>query len=446
MVTQPVRDRDGKVKPHQPEASLAASPSIGISVVVDLARARGSALRTSGDKVQPAQRVRTEARQVGPLAASTFGLALPRWRYKDHVKGRRGRDVCLTRRTFLFMLYGMNLPALLIIGTFSSCMVLALDVGVGYFFLKQLQSSNYKSTTGRIVYAKTIKNSSDEGTSYSPSFHYKYEVGERAYQGSGYRYLGRSFGDSERSAEIVRRYPVGSEVLVFYNPDTPGDSILVPGVSEQDGFPILLLIPFNVGVLSIWVAAAKKLRSLSQETEAGGLQVLRQVKEIRVRIARYSPLAHAMLATGCAGLLGAIICGLFASERTTSLVFPFSIFLITITIGIWYGYWQLRKQKSGNYDLLIDNYNECIYLPVTAKRSSQMRLNLKDVIAVIVEEHDDAQSEADPTYHNKLCLRRPAQSEELCNWLNLEKSSEFADWLSVQLGVPREPDRKVIRK
>ncbi len=67
-------------------------------------------------------------------------------------------------------------------------------------------------------------------------------------------------GDLQRARETVSRHPVGSEVVVYYDPDDPEAAVLAPGVAAFSGMTLAIGIFFAVTgggevlVGLIWVA------------------------------------------------------------------------------------------------------------------------------------------------------------------------------------------------
>lgn len=91
-------------------------------------------------------------------------------------------------------------------------------------------STDWPTATGVIVSSEMItrseKNHSDR---YSPNIEYEYEVDSIKYEGYQVSY---SFNEeSARSVveSIVKDYPAGKDVEVYYKPEDPGESVLRPG-------------------------------------------------------------------------------------------------------------------------------------------------------------------------------------------------------------------------
>jgi hypothetical protein len=78
---------------------------------------------------------------------------------------------------------------------------------------------------GKVVLSR-VEVSGGEHTTVSPHVEYDYEVGGVRYRGdrirAGDRYASRS--GSKLAYAAIDRYPVGSDVTVYYNPGNPSES------------------------------------------------------------------------------------------------------------------------------------------------------------------------------------------------------------------------------
>lgn len=135
----------------------------------------------------------------------------------------------------------------------------ALLMGLG-FFLYILRAYRWPVTRGRIVASGVegyYDKRSDEGrysyrNAYKSGVVYEYEVNGRTYRGDRVT-LGLTVSSTLPGVArmTARRYPVGTEVRVRYDPRTPSDSVLRP-------FSVLhLIIPLAAGAVLwlAWVAA-----------------------------------------------------------------------------------------------------------------------------------------------------------------------------------------------
>ena len=81
---------------------------------------------------------------------------------------------------------------------------------------------------------------------YSADVRYTYLVNGTQYS-SGRVSLGdSSTNSSSGKEEIVRRYPMGSQVIVYYDPSRPEDALLEPGAA------FITHIPFAFGLLCVF--------------------------------------------------------------------------------------------------------------------------------------------------------------------------------------------------
>ena len=95
------------------------------------------------------------------------------------------------------------------------------------FFMRRRMAtvSQWPSTMGSVVMSRLEQRSSSEGgyTNY-PVVQYSYQVGGQAYQ--SYKLAPGPEVGGTGAGKVVARYPVGVQVMVFYNPQNPSDAVL----------------------------------------------------------------------------------------------------------------------------------------------------------------------------------------------------------------------------
>jgi len=107
--------------------------------------------------------------------------------------------------------------------------------GIGYWIYKRSKqagevrasSQSWLQTTGNVITSR-VEVSGGDHTSVSPRVIYQYTVGAQTYQGDQIRAGDHLFrvtasGDAYNT---VDRYPVGAQVVVFYNPANPAQACL----------------------------------------------------------------------------------------------------------------------------------------------------------------------------------------------------------------------------
>lgn len=115
-----------------------------------------------------------------------------------------------------------------IVGIIFCCIGLLVPVIFGtiaLFILRRLAATrSWAPTTGQVVSSRIVLTSSGEGTSESPEVIYSYRIMGQEYQSSRIQVGGMISGTGAR--KVVNRYPIGSTVQLFYDPNKPNDSVL----------------------------------------------------------------------------------------------------------------------------------------------------------------------------------------------------------------------------
>lgn len=102
----------------------------------------------------------------------------------------------------------------------------AVFLGIIFFMRRKMAAvSQWPSTMGAVMMSTIEQRHSSEGgyTDY-PVVQYSYQIGGQAYQSMKLA-PGPDVGGSG-ARKVVGRYPVGAQVMVFYNPQNPSDAVL----------------------------------------------------------------------------------------------------------------------------------------------------------------------------------------------------------------------------
>jgi len=137
--------------------------------------------------------------------------------------------------------------------------------GLLFFGLKDVRSAkashDWPHVKGVVISSALQRYRSDDGTTYAAEVLYQYSI-----QGVVYSSNQVSFGEIRTSnpsggQKIVNRFPAGSEVSVFVNPENADESVLLPGISGGTLFlPGLGAIFFCIG-LGLYGVLPKVFRS-----------------------------------------------------------------------------------------------------------------------------------------------------------------------------------------
>jgi hypothetical protein len=117
------------------------------------------------------------------------------------------------------------------------------------------ESINWTSVNAKVISSEVKRN---QGTQYSltdycANVDYSYSVKGKDYSGYTIRFTGWCYLSRVRAQRDVDLYPIGEDVLVYFDPDIPEDSVLEPGGRHWSEIPLILfyLIPGVFGSILI---------------------------------------------------------------------------------------------------------------------------------------------------------------------------------------------------
>ena len=138
----------------------------------------------------------------------------------------------------------MNTELLLVVGIIGFVfLILNVVFILILFFMRRRMAvvSQWPSTMGTVSTSYLERRySSDSGSTNYPVVHYSYQVGGQAYQGMKIA-PGPDVGGTG-AGKVVDRYPVGAQVMVFYNPQNPSDAVLETKAHAQWVLWLILVI------------------------------------------------------------------------------------------------------------------------------------------------------------------------------------------------------------
>lgn len=146
----------------------------------------------------------------------------------------------------------MSATDLIIIGSigFSALLVDGILLGIIFFTRRKVaEAGTWPSTLGTVTSSTVERRSSGDGYSYYPVVHYTYQAIGQSYQGN--RIMpGPQVGGSG-AQNIVARYPAGAQVMVYYDPNKPSESVLersLPGYIKWLWVTVVLTDLFLCGL------------------------------------------------------------------------------------------------------------------------------------------------------------------------------------------------------
>jgi len=108
--------------------------------------------------------------------------------------------------------------------------------------INAIKTKKWTTTIGTIISSEIKSTSmSKGGTGYIPKIYYSYKVGAQVYSSTKIRSIPYGRSKTTTTAErIIKKYPVNSNVTVYYNPNELKDSVLEPGIKFANILVLLL--------------------------------------------------------------------------------------------------------------------------------------------------------------------------------------------------------------
>ena len=314
---------------------------------------------------------------------------------------------------------------------FSLCVsfvVVQVDGAWGWGFIKQAGSLRYAMATGKVTLSRP-ENIKQEGEAVQ----YSFEVGGRTFIGTRVRYA-HSDWEVEKSAMLAN--PIGAAVPVFYDPENPQNSLLMPGLRGKDTVLVLFVTPFNLVMLGLWIWVAGWLRERLFHPVAGGVKIIADGSATRVRLPHYQPVVWGLATSTALGFVSLVAMAVGTNFKPSLGLGLADIGLIYLA-GIGVFLWRWWRMRSGVDDLVLHETNRTLELPPTFGRKQRATVNFADIKSFTVEEveHRNKNGGVSYTYEPTLYLRGPeAGTQTLADWSDEVKAEDFAKWLRHRLG------------
>lgn len=110
-------------------------------------------------------------------------------------------------------------------------------------------SESWPSVPGRIIESEMERHRNDGKTTYSALIAYEFTVNNQTFEGDGVWFGQYSTSDRSEISNIVRQYPVGQQVDVYYAADDPTNCVLQPGVTTSS------YLVFGIGLLFLGIGS-----------------------------------------------------------------------------------------------------------------------------------------------------------------------------------------------
>lgn len=129
--------------------------------------------------------------------------------------------------------------------------VITLVIG-GRGLLDAMTSTGWATVPGVVTSSEVVVNRSSDGTTFSASVVYEFDLEGTTYIGGRVDTSDMSTSNRARSERIVAKYPAGQEVTVYCHPRDPERSLLEPGLNASAFFlPGFGLVFFLAGTVML---------------------------------------------------------------------------------------------------------------------------------------------------------------------------------------------------
>jgi hypothetical protein len=129
-------------------------------------------------------------------------------------------------------------------------------------------SRDWPTVSGVIVTSEVERTPDPTHISFQPKVEYSFVAEGRGWSGNRISYAG--FGSTKRDAAeaVVSRYPVGSNVLIYYRKSDPNTAVLEPGAATSTYLSILIPPVMVVLGVVIWRAQRRSVKPAERASES----------------------------------------------------------------------------------------------------------------------------------------------------------------------------------
>ena len=317
------------------------------------------------------------------------------------------------------------------LAVWSFCTVGA-DIFLAYSAVRQCLAYSYASADGTVVSTK-IESSSDSegGTTYTPQVHYTYSVNGRQFQADRISYLFVS-SSHQAAQNVVDRFPAGQALTVYYNPASPGDSVLVRGIDGMHLFVGLFILLANFMAIGAWYAFCSQVGPGKRVRHWLHFRVRDNGLKTNLTIYTLPPLLAFGIGSGTVAFFMIFVVGLGMSILP---VFWLALagWLVVLAAGIFAWFLAFRWARVLEFDRLSGRLE-------LSQSGAPRILSTAEVREVVVDESSTKDSEGNVKSRYSTCLvcpgngpDAPEERIELCTWSGQDLAEWVRAWVSEKL-------------
>jgi len=95
------------------------------------------------------------------------------------------------------------------------------------------KSASWPAVKGKMTFARAVPTTGNTSKEYRLSVKYKYTVDGKSYTGERVTASDNYQKTRSLAMNVLKKYPVGGEVSVYYSPDNPASSVLKTGANKN---------------------------------------------------------------------------------------------------------------------------------------------------------------------------------------------------------------------
>ncbi len=298
----------------------------------------------------------------------------------------------------------------------------------GHEFARQVQSASHASVPGTITHSRVA---TSKGAKNSTNYHfmvqYAYEVDGRPYMGQRVRYVQEN--DSLKTATALsQRFPINSQVQVFYRPGAPADALLLPGPRGADLLSLMFL-----GFFHLFTFGAGWFLLVRSRLDESVVPAFEREGRTHVTLSQVPP-----------GLLGSLILGAgflfghaaWSGGYTPSMTTALGLWAAVIGLAVAATLGQRARLRSGRMDLILDERSRRLSLPASFGREQRLEVPWSQAVAI----RDDTHEGKKKAYRLTLEFIEPrtgTRREVIAEVESAARAQALRDWLQSRMKLQK---------
>lgn len=302
-------------------------------------------------------------------------------------------------------------------------------------WVRQAGTANWPTVKGEVTSSSVSSHrGSKGGRTYKPEVSYRYSVAGVAYTSDSIT-LCMSFSESGGgyARRTVAAFPAGKTVAVYYDPTSPGVSVLFNGLGDREWQTLSLLALFVSVPAVLWMIALSGVRSQA-EGRVGTVRVLEPAPGFSViRDVTIGP-----------WVVGAIVwfVGLVATLLAVMVVFDTGSRAVLLTgwgltllcaAGGWT--WRRRWITAGRCDTVIDQ-TAGLLIPPRGRKAAAEAIPLTRVTGTKLKQDSPISTNKVRHWRVHLVVQGEAKTRAIADVRTKADAKVFDDWFKARLGLP----------